>query len=147
MALFLGAFLIITLPARRFLAGRKVAIPRAALAGVAIPYGLFSGASFGASMMLGPFLLGAGLVRETLIGTKAVLGFLLNVIKTVAFGLSPLLTMEYALVGAGMGRCTIPGHWLGRWIVRRTSIRLHTLLLEGVIAVGAVYFLATGLSA
>ena len=111
VALFLGAFLMVTLPMRRFLAGRKFSIPRAALAGVAVPYGFLSGASFGVSMMLGPFLLGAGLAGETLIGTISVLGFLLNVIKTVAFGVSPLLTMEYALVGVGMGL----------WCARRTG--------------------------
>ncbi len=147
VALFLGAFLIVALPMRRILAGRKVPIPHAALAGIAVPYGFLSGASFGVAMMMGPFLLGAGLAGETLIGTMAVIGILLNVIKTVAFGLSPLLTMEYALVGAGMGLCTIPGHWIGRWIVRRTSIRVHTLILEGFIGVGAIYFLFKGLAA
>lgn len=147
VALFLGAMLAITLPVRRVLEGRRIMVPRAALAGVAVPYGFLSGASFGVAMMLGPFLLGAGLAGEALIATVAVNGFLLNVIKTIAFGLSPLLSLQTALVGAAMGLCTIPGHWLGRWIVRRTPLRVHTLFLEAFIALGAVYFIATGLLA
>lgn len=146
VAIFLGAMLLITLPLRRVLEGRQVAVPRAALAGVAVPYGFLSGASFGVAMMLGPFLLGAGLAGETLLGTLAVNGFLLNLIKTVAFGLSPLLTLDYAVLGAGLGLCTIPGHRLGRWIVRRTPLRIYTLVLEAFIALGAVYFLTKGLS-
>lgn len=146
VALFLGALLLITLPLRRYLADRQIEVPRAALAGVAIPYGFLSGASFGVAMMLGPFLLGAGLAGEALVGTLAVNGFLLNVIKSVAFGLSPLLTLDYAILGAGLGLCTIPGHRLGRWIVRRTPLRVHTLVLEAFILLGALYFLTKGLS-
>ncbi|MEL6316622.1 MAG: sulfite exporter TauE/SafE family protein [Pseudomonadota bacterium] len=146
VALFLGVMLLISLSLRRVLAGREIAVPRSALAGVAMPYGFLSGASFGVAMMLGPFLLGAGLAGETLIATVAVNGFLLNVIKTAAFGMSPLLTLDYALIGAAMGLCTIPGHHLGRWVLKRTPIRIHTLFLEAFIALGAVYFLYKGIA-
>ena len=44
--------------------------------------------------MLAPFLIGAGLAGETMIGTIALLGFSLNVTKTIVFGMSPLLTHE-----------------------------------------------------
>lgn len=147
VALFLGGVLLVTLGLRRFLAGRQIGIPKSALVGVAVPYGFLSGASFGAGMMLGPFLLGTGIAGEALVATVAVCGFLLNVIKTVAFGMSPLLTLDYALVGVAMGLCTIPGHRLGRWILRRTPIRIHTLFLEAFIVIGAVYFLSRGIMA
>ena len=116
------------------------------LAVAAVPYGFLSGASFGVGMILGPFLLGAGVVGETLIATVAVMGFLLNLIKTVAFGLSPLLTPAYMLVGVGLGLCTIPGHRLGRFVLRRTPIRVHTLFLEAFMLLGGLYFLSKGWS-
>ncbi len=146
VALFLGTFLLVTLPLRRYLAGKSIAVPRRAIAAVAVPYGFISGTSFGAGMILAPFMLGAGIVGETLLATVAVSGVMLNVTKTVAFGLSPLLTAELAALGVALGLCTFPGHAVGRWIVRRTSIRVHTLVLEAFVGIGAAYMLWKGLS-
>lgn len=83
---------------------------------------------------------------ETLLATVAVSGVMLNVTKTIAFGLSSPLTAELAGLGVVLGLCTFPGHAVGRWIVRRTSIRVHTLFLETFVGVGAVYMLWKGLS-
>jgi len=120
-------------------------MPRSSLAIIAVPYGFLSGASFGVGMILGPFLLGAGIAGEALVATVAVNGILLNLIKTLAFGLSPLLTIELMLIGIGLGICTIPGHHLGRYVLRQTPVRIHTLFLEGIMLFGAVYFLSKGL--
>ncbi|MYF87982.1 MAG: sulfite exporter TauE/SafE family protein [Boseongicola sp. SB0676_bin_33] len=146
VALFLGTFLLVTLPLRRYLAGRSIAVPRRAIAAVEVPYGFISVTSFGAGMILAPFMMGAGIVGETLLATVAVSGVMLNVTKTVAFGLSPLLTTELAALGVALGLCTFPGHAVGRWIVRRTSIRVHTLVLEAFVGIGAAYKLWKGLS-
>lgn len=146
VALFLGAMLMITVPLRRILQGRNIRVPRAGLAAVAVPYGFLSGASFGVGLMLGPFLLGAGVMGEALVATVAVNGFLLNLIKTIAFGISPLLTYEFMLIGIGLGLCTIPGHRVGRIILRRTPIRVHTLFLEAFMLLGAIYFLTKSLA-
>jgi len=146
VALFLGCFLLVSLPLRRLLTGLQVAVPRSAIAVVAVPYGFLSGTSFGVGMILAPVMLGAGVAGEALLATVAVSGVMLNVTKTVAFGLSPLLTAELAVLGAALGLCTFPGHAIGRWIVRRTSIRVHTLVLEGFVGSGAVYMLWKGLS-
>lgn len=146
VALFLGAMLLITVPLRRVLQQRSIQVPRAGLAAIAIPYGFLSGASFGVGLMLGPFLLGAGLAGEALVATVAVNGLLLNLIKTIAFGLSPLLTKDLMLIGIGLGFCTIPGHYIGRIILQRTPIRIHTLFLEAFMLVGGVYFLSNGFS-
>ena len=145
VALFLGGFLTVTLPLRHLLAGLKITVPRAAIGIVAVPYGFLSGMSFGAGMILAPFFLGAGIAGEALLATVAVNGFVLNVTKTVLFGFSPLLTLELALLGVALGLCTMPGHAVGRWLVRRTSLRVHTLILEVFVALGAVYLLAKGI--
>lgn len=142
VGLLLGTILLITIPLRRFLKNKSVKIPRAAIGLVAIPYGFLSGASFGVGMLLGPFLLGAGLAGETLIATVAVQGFMLNVIKSVAFGFSPLLTPYYLALGVFMGLCTFPGHYIGRKIVRNTKASTHTIVLELFMVTGAFYFIS-----
>lgn len=146
VALFLGTFLLVTMPLRRYLKGKSIEVPRKAIAVVAVPYGFLSGTSFGVGMILAPFMLGAGIAGEALLATVAVSGVMLNVTKTIAFGMSPLLTAELAALGIVLGLCTFPGHAVGRWVVRRTSIRVHTLVLEVFVAFGAVYMLWKGLS-
>jgi uncharacterized membrane protein YfcA len=147
VALLLGAFLIATLPLRRHLEARRFRIGARGLVIAGLPFGLISGTTFGAGVMLAPFLLGAGLLGESLVATVAALGFGLNVTKSLVFGLSPLLTQSLAVQGVLIGICTIPGAYTGRWIVRNTPIRVHTRFLEVLVLCGAGYFLwkaATG---
>ena len=147
VALFLGLMLLVTVPLRRVLAGRSIQMPRAGLAVIAVPYGLLSGVGFGVGMILGPFLLGAGITGEVLVATIALQGFILNVVKTIAFGASPLLTREFLLIGLSLGLCTFPGHWIGRMLLRRTPIRVHAVILEVFMLIGALYFVYRGISA
>ena len=147
VALVLGGFLIASVPLRRRLEARRFRVGARGLAIAGLPFGLISGTTFGAGVMLAPFLLGAGLLGESLVGTVAALGLGLNVTKSLVFGFSPLLTQALAVQGMLIGLCTIPGAYLGRWIVRNTPIRVHTLFLETLIFCGAGYFLwqaATG---
>lgn len=52
-------------------------------------YGFLSGTSFGGGMILAQFMLGTGIAGEALVATVAVGGVMLNVAKTIAFGLFP----------------------------------------------------------
>ncbi len=147
VALLLGGFLIVTLPLRRYLKARNLRVGLRGLAIAGMPFGLISGTTFGAGIMLAPFLLGAGLLGESLVATVAALGFSINVTKTLVFGFSPLLTQTLAFQGALIGLCAVPGAYVGRWLLRRSPIRVHTLILETLILCGAAYFLwqaATG---
>ena len=141
VAIMLGLFLAAMVPLRRYMAKHDFKVGPRGLAMVAVPYGLISGSTFGAGMMLAPFLLGAGLFGEHLIGTVAAIGFGLNLTKTAVFGLSPLLDGPLLIKGAVIGLCTVPGAYVGRWIVRNTPIRVHTLYMEAFILAGASYFL------
>jgi uncharacterized membrane protein YfcA len=92
-------------------------------------------------MLLAPFLMGAGLAGEYLVGTVAAIGFGLNLTKSLVFGFSPLLDGGLLFKGVVIGLCTIPGAYVGRWIVRNTPLRIHSLFMEGFILCGAAYFL------
>ena len=86
VALLLGIFLIATVPLRRRLEARRFRFGLRGLAFAGMPFGLISGTTFGAGMMLAPFMLGAGLLGESLVATVAALGFSVNVIKSLVFG-------------------------------------------------------------
>ena len=44
-------------------------------------------------------------------------------------------------MGVGHGLCTVPGTACAAWIVRRTSVRLHSALIEALIIVGGTMML------
>lgn len=141
VALVLGLFLLITVPLRRVVKRYNVKVGLNGLRLAAVPYGFISGTVIGAGMMLGPFLLGAGIVGEHLVAVIAALGLGLNLTKTIVFGISPLLDARLAIMGVLIGLCTMPGAFTGRWIVSHTPIRVHTLFMEVFILCGAGYFL------
>lgn len=141
VAAVLGVFLAVTVPLRRVLHRRDFKVGLVGLGAAGVPFGLISGTTIGAGMMLAPFLLGAGLFGEQLIAVVAALGLGLNLTKTVVFGISPLLTPSLALQGLLVGLCTVPGAFTGRWIVKNTPIRIHTLFMEAFVLCGAGYFL------
>lgn len=141
VAAVLGLFLIVTVPLRRTLHGRNVKVGLIGLRIIGVPYGFIAGTMIGAGMMLAPFLLGAGFLGEQLIAIVAALGLGLNLTKSLVFGLSPLLTAGLALKGVMIGLCTMPGAYVGRWIVTNTPLRIHTAFMEGFILCGGGYFL------
>jgi uncharacterized membrane protein YfcA len=141
VALVLGIFLIASLPVQRWASRRNMQVTLNGLRLAAIPYGVLAGTSIGAGMLLAPFLLGVGLIGESLVGVVAALGLGMNVTKTIVFGISPLLDAGMVAHGLLVGLCTIPGAYTGRWIVRQTSIRVHARLMEAVIFGGGLYFL------
>ncbi len=141
IAAILGLFCILTIPLRRILEKKNFQIGLRGLFCVGGGYGLVAGTTVGAGMVLIPFLLGAGLVGESLVGMNAALGFVLNVTKTFIFGTSTLLDLKLFLTGIMVGIFTVPGAYTGRWIVRKTPIRIHTVIIEILIFIGGLYFL------
>ena len=138
VALILGLFLIAAVPLRRYMNTRKYQVGHKGLAMVGPVYGLVSGSTFGAGLLLAPF---AGVQGVRLVATVAAIGLSLNLTKTLVFGMSPLLDWPLFVKGVLVGLCTIPGTYVGRWIVLNTPIRIHTVFMEVLIILGSVYFL------
>jgi len=97
-------------------------------------------------MILGPFLLGAGIVGQSLVGLIAALGLTLNITKTLVFGVGELLNREMVSLGILVGVFTIPGGLLGKWIVKNTDIGVHTVIVETLMFAGGCYFIYQGFS-
>jgi len=65
-------------------------------------------------MILGPFLLGAGIVSEGIVGIVAALGLTLKVTKSIVFGAGKLLDQQLISLGLVVGLCTILSSMLGK---------------------------------
>jgi len=145
IAFVMGCFLIISVPLRRVFKKRNYRVGYGGFSAVGVIYGVVSGTVFGGGLILSPFLLGANIVGQALVGTVAALGLTLNVTKTLVFGFGSLLDREMIALGLVVGLCTIPGGILGKWIVKNSRIEVHTMIVELLMLAGGCYFIYQGL--
>ena len=141
IAALMGVFLIGTVPLRRMMHRRNVGVGKRTIMGVGVPFGVLSGSTVGAGLILAPFMLAVGLAGEALMGTMAAVALTVNLTKAAVFGGFSVLEPGLAMAGFLVGLCTVPGNLTGRWIVRRTAIRVHIVVVEAVIVAGGGYFL------
>jgi uncharacterized protein len=142
---FLGLVLIVSIPLRRWLAGRAFRAGTASLLLFGLIWGFLSSILVGAGVLVIPMLLGAGLAGPALLATDAAIAVIVNVPKIAAFGRFDALDLPLFAASLAMGLCTIPGTWIAAWIVRRTDIRIHTLFMEGLVMAGGAYILIDSL--
>lgn len=133
-ALVIGAFLLVTIPLRWLLKGRPLAPSRAGTVAVGLGFGVITGATTGAGVILLSLLMGMGLVGPALIATDAVVGVVVTGVKAAMFSGLDLIDRERLLLGIGLGLAMAPGTYLGSWLVRRMPIRAHVALMECVVA-------------
>lgn len=88
-----------------------------------------------------PILLGAGLAGEAFLATDASISIATNLTKVVMFNRLGSLPLDLLAIGLVIGICTVPGNYAARWILRRTSLRLHARLLEAIVLIGGVSLL------
>ncbi|MES2846193.1 MAG: sulfite exporter TauE/SafE family protein [Pseudomonadota bacterium] len=142
----LGAVLIGSVPLRRVMAGRAMTPSPIGVYGIGAAFGFLSSIIVGAGMLIVPMLMGIGFAGPALLATDAAIAVMVNLAKTVIFGTLDALSLNYFVLALIMGICTIPGTACAAWLVRRTSLRLHTLLIEGLILIGGTTMLLGGLT-
>jgi uncharacterized membrane protein YfcA len=137
----IGVFLLLSVPARRYLQKRSFRLNAPGLLACSAGFGFVSGTTLGGGLLIIPVLMSAGLLGMHLIATDAVIGLSVLIAKTTTYGQFSLLDARLTLFGVLIGLCMIPGTYVASWLVRRTGIRLHTLLMEAVIVIGGLGFL------
>jgi uncharacterized protein len=142
ISIVLGSFLLLSIPVGRILARRELQLGSLGASVAGGLFGLVSGTTPGAGMLMVPVLLGAGLVGEAFLATDASISIAVNLTKAVIFNQLGSLPIDVLAVGLVIGACTIPGNYAARWILRRTSVRLHTRLLEVIVLIGGLSLLA-----
>ncbi len=141
IAVILAVFLLASIPARRLMAKRDLRFGGRSLGLIGAVYGLLAGTTIGGGVLVIPALLGAGLAGMAVLGTDAVIGLTSLTLKAIVFGGFDVLTARLLLIGCLLGLCMIPGTYLARWLILRTPLHVHTVVLEVVVAFGACSFL------
>jgi uncharacterized membrane protein YfcA len=137
----LGAFLILSIPLRRWLNARRWAPGDFMLVATGGVFGFLGSLMVGAGVLIVPLLLGAGLAGSALLATDAAIAVAVNVVKIAMFGRLEVLGAELFLLSVLMGLCTVPGTWVAALIVGRTSLRIHTALIETLLICGGAVML------
>lgn len=138
----LGVVLMLSIPLRRWMVRAEIAPTRGHVVAVSGAFGFLSSMIVGAGILVIPMLLGLGLAGPALIATDAAIAVLVNLAKVVFFGSLDALTRDLFILALMLGLASIPGTWLGARIVRRTSIRLHTFVIEALIVLGGASLVA-----
>lgn len=147
IAIVIGVLALLFVPARRLTGDAAWRVGTAGMLGIGGIFGFLSGTAIGAGMLLVPVLLGTGLAGPVLVGTDAVIGIAVLIVKTITFGTLAVLTTDIVTVGVVVGLFTMPGVYVARWILRKSSVRMHTLIVEIMIVGGGISFVWRGIHA
>lgn len=146
IAMLLGVVLVASPLLNARLRRRRFATGPGAMAALGLVFGLLSSTIVGAGMLIPPILLGAGLVGPAVLATDAAVAVGTSVFRVVTFGSLDALTPPVAVAGVLMGLCTIPGTWVAAWLMRRTSLRVHTALIEAFVVLAGLGFIWRGVA-
>lgn len=145
VALVIGLFMMASIPLRRILGRRGLQPGPLATPLIGFGFGVITGATPGAGVIMVAVLLGMGLAGPALIATDALVGLLVNILKSAMFGLFAVLDWQGALLGLTIGLAMAPGAFIGRWLLQRLSLRVHTALLEAMTVGIGLWFVAGAL--
>lgn len=143
----LGAVLVLSIPLRRWLDRARITPGPIGIYGIGAAFGFLSSLIVGAGMLVVPLLMGIGYTGPALLATDAAIAVLVNGAKALIFGSLDALTLPHFMMALILGCATIPGTACAAWIVRRTSLRLHSLMIEALILFGGATMLLGGLGA
>ena len=146
VALVLGTTILVSVPLRHWAAHREMRASRRSLTGAGAVYGLVSGASVGAGMLLIPFLLGHGLSRREFVGTLAAIALTMNATRMVVFGGTDMLADGWLMLGIVCGLATLPGNWVGQRLLRGMTAAWHARVLDVLTVFGGLNFFRIALA-
>jgi uncharacterized membrane protein YfcA len=137
--LIVAVFLLASIALRHILRRTRLNVGPVGLVTGGAVVGSVSGLSTGGGVMIIPLLLGAGLAGAALIATDAAISITLQVARSLAFQRFALLDEHLFVLGLILGLATMPGSWLAARLVLRTKVTIHTLALEALVVVVALW--------
>ena len=141
VALLLGAFLLLSIPLRRYLNHAQFRFSPGVELGAGTFFGFINGGMAGTGVVLISILMAGGVQGAALVATDAVISVVLGLAKVVLFGSLAALDLELALVGLLVGLCTVPGAFVARVLLKHIPGGAHAWLMELLVLAGAVSLL------
>ncbi|HEY6996276.1 MAG TPA: sulfite exporter TauE/SafE family protein, partial [Xanthobacteraceae bacterium] len=135
-ALVIGAMLIASVPLRRLMRARGLALSNRGLAAAAFGWGPLAGGTVGAGIILLSLLMAAGLEGAAVVATDAAISIGIGLTKLVTFGLAGAVTAKVIAVALLIGAIAFPGTFLAKALIARLPMQVHSVILDAVVAGG-----------
>jgi uncharacterized membrane protein YfcA len=145
VALLLGLTLMVMVPARRLLRGRKLNVGPLGVLALGALYGVVTGGTPGGGVVLIAALLAIGLDASSVVATDAAISLVVGLVKVLTFQALGELPAGAWILALVVGGISIPGVMTARWIGARISLQVHTALLDAAILTGGLFLALRGL--
>lgn len=147
VSILIGTVLILLVPLRRYLVRLHGHLGRRGLTMAGIGYGLLTGGTSGAGIVLLTILMAAGLQGSAVIATDAGISLVLGLAKVVVFQSAGALPPSAWIMAALIGLSALPGPFLAKRFTRNLSHSIHAYILDGVVVFGGFLLVIQGLRA
>lgn len=145
VALLLGLTLMIMVPLRRWLSGRKLNVGPVGVLALGALYGLVTGGTPGGGVVLIAALVAIGLPAHAVVATDAAISLVVGLVKVMTFQALGELPGSAWVLALVVGAISIPGVMTARWLGARMSLRLHTAMLDAAILTGGGFLALRGM--
>jgi len=135
-ALVIGAMLVATVPLRRLMRRRGLALSSRGLAAACFGWGPLAGGTVGAGILLLSLLMAAGLEGAAVVATDAVISIGIGLAKLTTFGLAGVVNATVVAIALLIGGVALPGAFLAKALIERLPLYVHTAILDAVVIGG-----------
>jgi uncharacterized membrane protein YfcA len=135
-ALVIGAMLVASVPLRRLMRRRGLALSSRGLAAASFGWGPLAGGTVGAGIILLSLLMAAGLEGAAVVATDAVISIGIGIAKFATFGLAGVVNAKVIAVALLIGGVAFPGAFLAKALIERLPLHVHTAILDAVVIAG-----------
>jgi len=134
----IAAMLIASVPLRRLMRRRGVALTDRTLAAAAFGWGPLAGGTVGAGIILLSLLMASGLEGAAVVATDALISIGIGLAKFATFGFAGVVTAQVIAVAVLIGAVAFPGAFLAKALVERLPVHVHTAMLDAVVVGGGI---------
>src|SRR6516165_110928 len=134
----IGTMLIATVPLRRLMRRRGLALSNRSLAAAAFGWGPLAGGTVGAGIILLSLLMATGLEGAAVVATDAVVSIGIGLVKFGTFGLAGVVNAQVIAIALLIGGVALPGAFLAKALIERLPLHVHTAILDAVVIGGGV---------
>jgi uncharacterized membrane protein YfcA len=135
-ALVIGAMLVASVPLRRLMRRRGLALSSRGLAAASFGWGPLAGGTVGAGIILLSLLMAAGLEGAAVVATDAVVSIGIGLTKFAIFGLAGVVNAKVIAIALLIGGVALPGAFLAKALIERLPLHVHTTILDAVVIGG-----------
>jgi len=128
--------LVASVPLRRLMRRRGVALSSRGLAAACFAWGPFAGGTVGAGIILLSLLMAAGLEGAAVVATDAVVSIGIGLTKFAIFGLAGVVNAKVIAIALLIGGVALPGAFLAKALIERLPLHVHTTILDAVVIGG-----------